>query len=140
MNEIKEFRGEYYFLSNFYNAEIIYKNKHYQNNEAAFQAMKCPERADDFRYLTGAEAKRLGRHVLLRSDWESVKEKIMYEICLAKFTQNPELKTKLLKTGDCELIEGNAWNDTYWGVCNGYGKNKLGKILMKIRNEVNTQS
>ena len=69
MNENKEFRGKYYFLSNFYNAEIIYENKHYQNNEAAFQAMKCPERADDFRYLNGAEAKRLGRHVPLRSEF-----------------------------------------------------------------------
>ncbi len=136
MNENKEFRGKYYFLNNFYNAEIIYENKHYQNNEAAFQAMKCPERADDFRYLNGAEAKRLGRHVPLRSDWEKIKEKVMYEICLAKFTQNPELKKELLQTGDCELIEGNSWNDTYWGVCNGYGKNKLGKILMQIRAEL----
>lgn len=136
MNEIKKFRGEFYFLSNFYNAEIIYEDKHYQNNEAAFQAMKCPERAEEFRYLNGAEAKRLGRHVPLRSDWESVKENIMHGICLAKFTQNPELKVKLLETGNRELIEGNAWNDTYWGVCNGYGKNKLGRILMQIRDEL----
>lgn len=134
MNDIKEFRGEYYFLSNFYNAEIIYENICYQNNEAAFQAMKCPERANEFRYLSGAEAKRLGRKVPLRSNWETIKDRVIYEICLAKFTQHSNLKKLLLETGERQLIEGNAWNDTYWGVCNGYGKNKLGKILMDVRN------
>lgn len=136
MNKINEFRGEYYFLSNFYNAEIMYENKHYENNEAAFQAMKCPDRADEFRYLNGTDSKRLGRRVTLRADWETVKDQIMYKICRAKFEQNPELQTRLLETGDAELIEGNAWNDTYWGVCNGYGKNMLGKILMQIRKEM----
>ncbi len=136
MRDIKEFRGEFYFLSNFYNAEIYYKDHKFQNNEAAFQAMKCPERAAEFCYLNGVEAKRKGRYVQLRSDWENVKDKIMYEICFAKFTQHPELKIKLLETGSRELIEGNEWRGTYWGVCNGYGKNVLGKILMRIRSEL----
>ena len=69
-------------------------------------------------------------------DWEEVKDQIMYEICLAKFTQNEELKEKLLATGNEELVEGNTWHDTYWGVCNRRGKNKLGKILMRVRSEL----
>ena len=55
---------------------------------------------------------------------------------MAKFTQNEELKEKLLATENEELVEGNTWHDTYWGVCNRRGKNKLGKILMRIREEL----
>lgn len=133
---IDEFRDYFYFLSNFYQANVVYNGIRYQNNEAAFQSMKCPERAEEFSTLNPSFAKSLGRHVKLREDWEHVKEQIMYEICLAKFTQNEDLKEKLLTTGDALLIEGNNWNDREWGVCNGEGKNKLGAILMKIRAEI----
>jgi predicted NAD-dependent protein-ADP-ribosyltransferase YbiA (DUF1768 family) len=57
----------------------------------------------------------------------------MTEIVGEKFNQNPELKEKLLATKDIELVEGNHWHDTYWGVCNGVGENHLGKILMAYR-------
>ena len=60
----------------------------------------------------------------------------MYLICRAKFFQNEDLGQKLMNTGDAVLIEGNYWGDRYWGVCNGEGQNKLGKILMKIREEL----
>ena len=90
----------------------------------------------EFTELNPSKAKQLGRKVKLRKDWEEVKTNIMYDICLAKFTQNQDLKEKLLKTGNAILIEGNWWNDTYWGVCNGIGENNLGKILMKIREEL----
>ena len=60
----------------------------------------------------------------------------MYDICFKKFSQSEELKKKLLDTGDQELIEGNYWNDTFWGVCEGKGQNHLGKILMQIREEL----
>ena len=134
--KINEFRGDYFFLSNFCHAEINYQGKTYWNNESAFQAMKCPQRADEFQELGPREAKRLGRSVKLRSDWTKVKEQIMYEICLAKFIQHPDLREKLLNTGDAELEEGNNWNDTEWGVCNGVGENKLGKILMRVREDL----
>ena len=130
---ITEFRNEYSFLSNFYNADITYNGLAFKNNEAAFQAMKCPEQAEKFTPKNPSEAKSLGRRIPLRKDWEQVKERIMYEICLAKFTQNPALKEKLLATGRKYLIEGNFWGDTEWGVCNGNGENKLGKILMRVR-------
>ena len=57
----------------------------------------------------------------------------MWRICYCKFAHNDDLKEKLLATGDAELIEGNTWNDTYWGVCRGKGKNHLGKIIMEVR-------
>ncbi|MGX8680786.1 MAG: NADAR family protein, partial [bacterium] len=83
-------------------------------------------------------AKKKGRRVLLRDDWEQVKDRIMEEIVLAKFQQNPELKAQLLATGDAMLEEGNQWHDDYWGVDlrTGRGQNRLGRILMKVRLEL----
>lgn len=133
MKAIGAFTGNYFFLSNFYNSPIEYHGLHFLNNEAAFQAMKCPARAEEFCNLTPSEAKRLGRKVDLRDDWEYIKEQIMYEVCERKFSQNPDLLQKLLATDDAMLIEGNNWGDTTWGMCNGVGENKLGNILMRIR-------
>lgn len=135
-NSITTFRGEYAFLSNFYEAEVQCWGYKFRNNEAAFQAMKNPAQAKMFTEIDATTAKRLGRRVILRHDWEQVKENVMYTICLAKFTQNTELGKRLLATGDKVLIEGNTWGDTVWGVCNGIGKNLLGKILMNVRSEI----
>lgn len=137
---IAAFEKDYCFLSNFYEAFVEYKGVLYKNNEAAFQAQKCPSRLDEFINLPPGKAKRLGRKVDLRSDWEKVKDQIMYEICKCKFTQHPDLREMLVRTGDHELIEGNYWNDTYWGVCKGVGQNKLGKILMRIREELKNEA
>lgn len=139
---IDSFRNEYYFLSNFFDAEVEYEGIIYKNNEAAFQAQKVlnDDEKQKFSDLNPREAKRLGRKVKLRSDWRKVREKYMYEICKAKFQQHEDLSEKLLKTGNQELIEGNAWNDTFWGVCNGKGENRLGKILMDIREELKADS
>lgn len=142
VKKIDSFRGKYFFLSNFFPAPVIYGGLTYQNNEAAFQAQKTQDqnRRIAFTSLAPSDAKRRGRHVQLRKDWESVKDGIMEEIVRAKFTQNQELKAQLLSTGDAILIEGNTWNDRYWGVDvrSGVGKNYLGKILMKIRSELRT--
>lgn len=135
---IDKFYGKYDFLSNYYVAPVTYNGLTFQSNEAAFQAQKTLNEGQrrKFTRMAPNKAKAKGRNVILRSDWEQIKNKIMYEVCYAKFTQNPELKEKLLLTGDEELIEGNTWHDTYWGVCNRRGKNKLGKILMRIREEL----
>lgn len=133
---IDTFKGKYFFLSNFYPAVVEYQDCRFENNEAAFQAAKCPERMPEFCGLTPNAAKRLGRKVALRSDWETVKYDIMYEVCMAKFTQNPDLLSKLLATGDANLIEGNTWGDKVWGICNGEGQNHLGRILMRVRSEL----
>lgn len=140
MNKIDDFRGAYRFLSNFYDAPVTYLGVTYANNEAAFQAQKCTDNTVKamFANLNPSEAKRLGRNVQLRPDWETVKYDIMYEVCKAKFEQNDDLREMLLDTGDAYLEEGNTWNDRCWGTCRGVGENHLGKILMRIRDELQT--
>ena len=135
---IDQFRGEFHWLSNFYNCPVPFEGLTFSNTEAAFQAAKTldMEERERFLGLSGGQAKRLGRRVELRSDWEAVKIDIMRQVLKSKFTQNPELKAKLIATGDAELIEGNNWNDRFWGVCNGKGQNHLGRLLMELRAEL----
>lgn len=135
---INSFLGKYYYLSNFYPCAIEYKGITYQNNEAAFQAQKVikPEDRKMFAKLDPSAAKQLGRRVTLRDDWEAIKDTVMYEVCLAKFSQNQELMDRLLKTGSRHLEEGNTWGDKVWGTVNGEGENRLGKILMRVREEL----
>lgn len=133
---ILSFRDEYFFLSNFYPVEIKLDGIVYPNAETAFQAQKTldvEERRKFSMLKNPVQAKRLGRKVKLRDDWEEVKLDIMTEVVSQKFLQHPHLIEMLLQTGDEELIEGNKWGDRFWGVCKGVGENHLGKILMKIR-------
>lgn len=133
---ISSFRDEYFFLSNFYPVEIKLDGIVYPNAETAFQAQKTmnvEERRKFSMLRNPVQAKRLGRKVKLRDDWEEVKLDIMTEIVSQKFLQHPHLIEMLLQTGDEELVEGNKWGDRFWGVCKGKGENHLGKILMKIR-------
>ena len=136
--KIDNFKGEYFFLSNFYPTKIKYNGIQYLNNEAAFQAQKCTTMEDriKFSYLNPSDAKKLGRRIILRNDWESVKISIMREIVFEKFKQNPHLTEKLLDTGNVYLEEGNDWGDRIWGTVNGVGRNELGKILMEVRKEI----
>lgn len=140
MERVKMFRGEYYFLSNFYPVEITVDGLTYQNAEAAFQAQKCltEEEKRQFCSLSGNQAKHLGRKVALRPDWEQVKDDVMRRVVGEKFRQHPALAIQLIATGDAILQEGNTWNDTYWGVSlkTGRGKNRLGGILMQLRKEL----
>lgn len=155
---INEFRGKYYFLSNFYDAPVTIDGITYRNNEAAFQAMKIKDinvrnnykiynsktnSYETFATVSASLAKKAGRKVALREDWEEVKFEYMYRICKAKFTQNEDLKAMLLATNDEYLEEGTTgWHDNIWGNCecpkckNIVGQNHLGKILMKIREEL----
>lgn len=133
---ISSFRDEYFFLSNFYPVEIKLDGIVYPNAESAFQAQKTlnvEERRKFSMLRNPVQAKRLGRKVKLRDDWEEVKLDIMTKIVSQKFLQHPHLIEMLLQTGDEELIEGNKWGDQFWGVCKDKGENHLGKILMKIR-------
>lgn len=135
---INSFEGEYAFLSNFYEHPISNGVITFPTNEHYFQAMKTledDERLAIARAATPGQAKRMGRSVNLRPDWESIKLDVMETAVRIKFT-DPELAAKLIATGDEELIEGNWWNDTFWGVCNGVGENHLGKILMKVRADI----
>ena len=135
MNVISKFSDEYDFLSNFYESPVTYEGFTYRNSEAAYQAQKCSivlERVK-FTTLTAHHAKKLGRSVNIRLDWENVKADVMFHVVLSKFEQNTELAHKLMQTGDAYLEEGNTWGDTTWGTVNGQGQNLLGKILMDVR-------
>jgi len=136
---IDTFKGDYFFLSNFYQCDITHDGFKFSSVEAAFQASKVKNFQDmkQFEDLNPSEAKKLGRHVLLRDDWENVKLNIMFELCFQKFSRS-SFRDKLINTKDELLIEGNTWNDIYWGKCNGKGENHLGLILMDIRKLINT--
>lgn len=143
---ILEFQGEYRFLSNFARAEFVWDNIVWKHSEGAYQAAKTldrEERLEMSKVDKPGEIKRQGKQVACRAGWDQIKYDIMHEIVLAKFTQNPELKAKLLATVDAHLEEGNYWKDREWGVCpprSGNGKNLLGKILMQVREELNENS
>lgn len=134
---IDSFREGFYFLSNFYKASILYDGIIYMNAEAAFQAQKTNNMVERV-YMSEmgpAEAKRYGRKVKLRKDWNDVRLSVMKDIVYVKFSQNPDLKEKLLATGEARLEEGNDWGDRFWGTVGGSGENHLGKILMEIREQ-----
>lgn len=138
---INSFTGPYRFLSNFWTVKLEYEGQRYPSVEHAFQAAKTLDLAARSRIAvlpTSAAAKRAGRTVALRDDWERVRVPIMEQLLRLKF-DNPELRTKLLSTGDAVLIEGNTWGDTFWGVCRGAGENRLGRLLMVIRDELRRQ-
>lgn len=140
---IDSFAGEYRFLSNFYPSTIFFDGFRYPTVEHAFQAAKTADNAAKQKIATtqsALRAKSLGRQVRLRKDWEAVKVGVMRQCVALKFESHPDLAEMLLDTGNAKLIEGNSWNDTYWGVCGGRGKNHLGKILMQVRNQVATQN
>lgn len=138
MNVIYEFKGEYAFLSNFARCNVVYNGNIYPTVEHAFQAAKCLDLSIQKSFITLAtpgDAKKLGKQVVLRPDWEQVKDGIMKDLLTQKFSHEP-FRLQLLSTGNAKLIEGNTWNDTYWGVCNGKGLNILGTLLMEVRDEL----
>lgn len=134
-----EFRDKYWFLSNFYPCKIHFGKLEFDCVEAAFQAAKCANVEDRkmFVGLKGVDAKRLGRKIKMRNDWSKVKDDVMFALVNEKFS-NPKLAFDLICVqGD--IVENNRWNDTYWGVCNGKGENRLGKILMKVRDSIDEE-
>lgn len=130
------FEGVHGFLSNFAESKIELSGHSFQNGEAAFQSFKDLSRMSEFATIRPNQAKRLGRQVNLRADWEQIKDSVMYDVVLAKFSQNDDLKTKLLATNERLLVEGNWWKDKIWGVAEGKGDNRLGEILMRVRKEL----
>jgi len=135
-SDIADFRvAPYDFLSNMYSTPIKTLGYTFECAESAFQAHKNLHKGyvHQFAGLNGYEAKRLGRTVPLRSDWPETKLAVMAHILALKFPPGHPLSAKLVDTGNARLIEGNTWNDAYWGVCNGKGHNHLGELLMKRR-------
>jgi len=136
--KIDKFTDQFRFLSNFWYCDIRYEGIIYPSVEHAFQASKTlvqRERMNIALLKTAGQAKRAGKKLRLRPDWEFVKLDIMQKLVTTKFKVHENLRHRLITTHDAELIESNTWNDTFWGMCNGVGENHLGKILMKVRNK-----
>ena len=137
---IGSFTGPHQFLSNFYLAEIDFEDATYASVEHAYQAAKTRDRREREqvrRAKSPGAAKRAGRRVILRPDWDSIKIEVMRRLVRQKFYTDSVLAGRLRATGAQELIEGNSWNDTFWGQCPlGVGFNHLGKILMEVRGEL----
>lgn len=135
---VTSFGGAQRFLSNFYECPrtVIHDGLQYPTVEHAFQAAKSLDPiarrlvADQ---RTPGDAKRAGRQLALRKDWEDVKLDVMRSCVRAKFELDESLALQLYRTWPMPLIEGNHWNDTFWGVCRGRGENWLGRILMEVR-------
>ena len=134
---IDHFRGDFGFLSNFYEASIWLDGERYPSVEHAYQAAKSGD-ATTKKMIREAKtpgiAKRLGYSCQLPGDWDTRKVSVMRTLVREKF-KNPLLRSLLLATENATLVEGNTWNDRFWGVCRGSGENWLGKILMDVREE-----
>ncbi len=139
--EIRFYRssGEYGFLSNLFRAPVEFEGRKFGSSEEAYQFGK-PKDLAVAEWLVSAPRQHLcaeAAHSLLvfdiREDWNSIKVDRMRRVLEAKFTQNPELKELLLKTGDAALIEDSK-TDAFWGAGKkGNGKNMLGNLLMELR-------
>lgn len=135
---ITAFTGEYRFLSNFWEVDILIPPFLYKSVEAAYQASKTHDIADKLKiskFEKPAIAKNYGEMVDIQEDWEDIKLNIMKNLLDQKFTY-PDLRRMLLSTGDKHLVEGNYWGDIYWGVCKDVGENHLGLLLMEVREEI----
>ena len=148
---INGFFDEFRFLSNFWYSEITVGDVEqpwrtaeggdtYATVEHAYQALKLtsPEERKLVREATTpGRAKRTAyKMATFREDWDDIKWHVMYHLVAIKFTYHTDLREMLLLTHPHELEETNHWGDVYWGVCDGVGENQLGKILMKVREEL----
>ena len=132
---ITEFDGEYAFLSNFHPCRVMLDGRWYPSVEHAYQSAKTLDDAERDRVgsaPTPAEAKERGRNLTLRPDWNEVKIAVMRRLLAQKFSDSP-LRDLLAATRPRPLVEGNTWDDRFWGVCDGEGENWLGRLLMEIR-------
>jgi len=145
-DDINIFSGEHSYLSNFFKIDIIFNGLTYSSVEHAFIAHKSTDpkwqKFCAITKLTPGQLKRKGREIQLRSDWEEIKISIMEQLLRIKFSANPSITKKLLDTHNGRLLEGNWWHDNFWGQCgcdkcyNKPGKNHLGKLIIKIRDEI----
>lgn len=128
------------YMSNYYKARFFIYNRWWDTVEHAYQAQKCalPVEYDAIHQAKKAnDARLLGQKVQMREHWDDIhKDRVMEECVRAKFLQHKDLRVQLIATGEEELIEDSPV-DSYWGCgADGTGKNTLGKILMKIRKEL----
>lgn len=143
---IDSFSGKYAFLSNFSKTRVSVFGFEFPTAEHAFQAAKSTKIADLQAILvcgTPTLARRYGRKVELRPNWEEIKVDVMRQVLAAKFALGSELAKKLIKTGGAHLVEGNKHGDEFWGCVTSaqgntpwQGMNQLGILLMERRTEL----
>lgn len=134
----------YFFYSNFYPFSINYQGITYPTTEHAYQAAKVQDtdtRMLIMRQPTSAQAKKMGKIINVRLDWDAIKFQVMRDILNLKFVYGSVLAAKLRSSGNAYIIEGNYWHDLIWGQCscrrhNWEGENKLGLLLMEVRSEL----
>lgn len=133
---INNFTGKYAFLSNTFKCYFNYRGIDYLSSEAAFQSMKTADLdlRNRISEMYSLEAKKFGETIKIRDNWEQIKQLVMLEINLEKFTQSSWLKNQLLKTGNEELIE----DGTFWGSCDNKEQNKFGNVLSTVRTAINS--
>jgi N-glycosidase YbiA len=135
---IEKFQGKHRFLSNFWPSRVDMGIITYPTVEHAYQAAKTLDYNHRKRIAlldTPGQAKREGKLVVVRADWDEVKIMAMTFLVTQKF-RIPELRKMLVDTGDEYIQEGNTWGDVFWGVCRGKGHNHLGHIIMDIRSKI----
>lgn len=136
---IKKFQyedGTHMPLSNFYPSPIEHEGRTYPTVEHFFQAFKSADDEGHERVrlcATPGDAKRMGRKIRMRADWDDVRVGIMQYALMLKFAPGTPLAEWLISTGDAHLEEGNHWGDTFWGTTYGRGNNWLGVLLMQRR-------
>ena len=138
---IDTFKGEYGFLSNFYPAPVEFEGILYPTVEHAYQAAKTLDgvtRRAIANLSTPGRAKKMGRELTLRPNWEQIKLAVMLDLLRQKFWGSKRLYDALLATGDSILVEGNTWGDDFWGddFRTPRGNNWLGHLLMVVRSEL----
>ena len=146
MKIIDSFKGDFEFLSNFSPHKFRdTEGIKWRTSEHFFQGMKTirgVERGKIWSASTPGKAKRLGRLVTLRENWEGLKRAFMGMGVRLKFEQNEDIRRLLLSLEDYMLVEGNWWHDNFWGDCrchrckNIKGKNNLGITLMIVRDNL----
>lgn len=134
---IRGFYGPYAFLSNFHPCTVCIEGISFPSSEHAYMALKTLDREQ--RLVLAAlsspgKAKKFGRALKLRPDWDSFRLMAMLQVLMEKF-KDPVLAKLLLATGDRYLEETNNWGDRFWGV-DGEGANFLGKLLMLVRDHL----
>lgn len=137
MEVISSFTGQYEFLSMTYNNPITIDGLTYTNAESAFWAQRVKDINARSKYtrLSGNKARAKALQATPIDDWEESKDQIMKHVLMIKFSDD-KLKKKLLETKGKRLNNINSYRDEYWGIYMGKGKNKLGRILESIRNEL----
>ena len=146
MENITSFTGENKFYSNFYPVIVNVEGLNFPTVEHAYQACKTKEFF--FRKLMAqlpadkaGLARKRGQTIIRRTDWPIVKIDTMHDLLCQKFNQEP-FKTKLMKTIDAHIEEGNFWHDNEWGNCKCEkcksieGQNWMGRLLDDIRSQL----